>query len=148
MPKKPELPREMQKPGPNASEEEKQSYAAWAKQKGAEYYDGGWRWIEDTYLKWFGENRTSYAVKDTWNKTTTTGQKDVDGITGSVGNAVGNTVGSNGLAGFVGDGVDKKILRGNVWLRGLSKDGKWVFEFEVEFDNEEKEAWSLYPLNV
>ena len=63
MPKKPELPKEMQKPGPNASEEEKQSYTAWAKAKGAEYYDGGWRWIEDTYLKWFGENRTSYAVK-------------------------------------------------------------------------------------
>jgi hypothetical protein len=27
------------------------------------YYDAGWRWIEDTYLKYFGENRTSYGVK-------------------------------------------------------------------------------------
>lgn len=27
------------------------------------YYDKTWRWIEDTYLKYFGENRTSYGVK-------------------------------------------------------------------------------------
>jgi hypothetical protein len=27
------------------------------------YYDSGMRYIEDTYLKWFGENRTSYGVK-------------------------------------------------------------------------------------
>lgn len=27
------------------------------------YYDSTWRWIEDTYLKYFGENRTSYATK-------------------------------------------------------------------------------------
>jgi hypothetical protein len=26
-------------------------------------YEEGWRWIEDTYLKYFGENRTSYGVK-------------------------------------------------------------------------------------
>ena len=29
------------------------------------YYDRAWRWVEDTYLKYFGENRTSYAVKGT-----------------------------------------------------------------------------------
>ena len=33
------------------------------KRKSDSYYDTAWRWIEDTYLKYFGENRTSYAVK-------------------------------------------------------------------------------------
>lgn len=27
------------------------------------YYQSSWHWIEDTYLKYFGENRTSYGVK-------------------------------------------------------------------------------------
>jgi hypothetical protein len=29
------------------------------------YYNSAMRWIEDTYLAWFGENRTSYGVKGT-----------------------------------------------------------------------------------
>lgn len=29
----------------------------------SEYYDASWRWVEDTYLKYFGENRTSYGTK-------------------------------------------------------------------------------------
>ncbi len=33
------------------------------KTKSDGYYDRAWRWIEDTYLKYFGENRTSYGVK-------------------------------------------------------------------------------------
>jgi hypothetical protein len=33
------------------------------KRTGNTYYDSMWRWIEDTYLKYFGENRTSYGVK-------------------------------------------------------------------------------------
>jgi hypothetical protein len=27
------------------------------------YYHSGWHWVEDTYLKYFGENRTSYGIK-------------------------------------------------------------------------------------
>jgi hypothetical protein len=34
-----------------------------AKKNSDGYYDRAWRWIEDTYLKYFGENRTSYGVK-------------------------------------------------------------------------------------
>jgi len=71
-------------------------------------------WVEDTYLKWFGENRMSYGVKDTLQKTEVTGNKDIDGVQRSVGNLVGDTVGSNGIAGAVGDGLDKGALRGNV----------------------------------
>ena len=35
------------------------------KKKSDSYYDKAWHWIEDTYLKYFGENRTSYGVKGT-----------------------------------------------------------------------------------
>ena len=35
----------------------------WAKAKCDEYYKAIWRWIEDTYLKYFGENRMSYGIK-------------------------------------------------------------------------------------
>jgi len=40
------------------------------KKKSDTYYDKAWRWVEDTYLKYFGENRTSYGVKGkiTWLK--------------------------------------------------------------------------------
>jgi len=27
------------------------------------YYESTMRWIENTYLSWFGENRASYGVK-------------------------------------------------------------------------------------
>jgi hypothetical protein len=37
------------------------------KKKSDSYYDKAWRWVEDTYLKYFGENRTSYGFKGTLN---------------------------------------------------------------------------------
>ncbi|KAG9236845.1 hypothetical protein BJ875DRAFT_455339 [Amylocarpus encephaloides] len=78
------------------------------------YYDSVWRWVEDTYLSWFGENRASYGVKDTLKKTQITGNEDVDGIQNSFGETVGNTLGSGGLLGGFGDSADKNALRGNV----------------------------------
>lgn len=54
------------------------------------------------------------GTEDTLRQTEVTGNKDVDGIQRSVGETVGNLVGSNGIAGGVGDAVDKNILRGNV----------------------------------
>jgi len=78
------------------------------------YYDSSWRWIEDTYLKYFGENRTSYGVKESLKKTEVTGNKDVDGIQRSVGETAGNLFGSKGPGGEAGDAVDKNVLRGNV----------------------------------
>jgi hypothetical protein len=33
------------------------------KKMGNSYYDSAWRWVEDTYLRYFGENRTSYGAK-------------------------------------------------------------------------------------
>jgi len=85
-----------------------------AHKKSNSYYDATWRWIEDTYLKYFGENRTSYGVKESLKKTEVTGNEDIDGIQRATGNAIGNTVGSNGIGGAVGDAVDKNFLKGNV----------------------------------
>lgn len=78
------------------------------------YYESCLRWIEDTYLKYFGENRTSYGIKDTFKKTEVTGNKDVDGVQRGVGDTAGNLFGSKGPGGVVGDTVDKNVLRGNV----------------------------------
>ncbi|KFZ14748.1 hypothetical protein V502_05917 [Pseudogymnoascus sp. VKM F-4520 (FW-2644)] len=86
----------------------------WAKQKCSSYYDSSWRWIEDTYLAYFGENRTSYGIKESLKKTEVTGDENVDGIQRGVGGAVGDVFSSKGPAGVVGGGVDKGILRGNV----------------------------------
>src|ERR1700759_797830 len=49
---------------------------------------------------------------DTLHKTEVTGNKDIDGIQHSVNEAVGNTVGQNGLAGGVGNLLDKNVMKG------------------------------------
>ncbi|TVY84741.1 hypothetical protein LSUE1_G000632 [Lachnellula suecica] len=74
------------------------------------YYESGMRWIENTYLSWFGENRTSYGVKDSLSQTKVTGNKDVDGAQDGVNDAVGNTFGKDGIAGSVGNAADKTFL--------------------------------------
>jgi len=86
----------------------------WARQTSKPYYDSTMRWIEDTYLKYFGENRTSYGVKDSLKKTEVTGNKDIDGVQRSVGELAGNQFGERGLAGDIGSAMDKNVLRGNV----------------------------------
>lgn len=95
------------------------------------YYDSSLRWVEDTYLKYFGENRTSYGAKgntsqgvlvavtdifdeESLKKTHVTGNKDVDNIQSSAGEAVGDLFGSKGAGGEAGDAIDKNVLRGNV----------------------------------
>jgi len=84
------------------------------KTKSDGYYDKAWRWIEDTYLKYFGENRTSYAVKDTLQKGEVSGNKDIDGAQRQVTDAVGGQFGKGGVGEDVGSNVDKGLLRGNV----------------------------------
>jgi len=77
-------------------------------------YNSILRWIEDTYLKIFGENRTSYGVKNTLHKTQVTGNKDIDGVQRGVGDLAGNTFKTGQVGGPVGGAVDKRVLRGNV----------------------------------
>ncbi|KAH7317372.1 hypothetical protein BKA65DRAFT_466345 [Rhexocercosporidium sp. MPI-PUGE-AT-0058] len=79
-------------------------------QKQDTYYEATMRWIEDTYLKYFGQNRTSYGVKDTLSKTEVTGNKDVDGIQHAVGQTVGNVFAEGGVGESVGKVVDKGLL--------------------------------------
>ena len=43
--------------------EEQAHIMDWADQKCSSCYESSWRWIEDTYLSYFGENRTSYRSK-------------------------------------------------------------------------------------
>lgn len=74
------------------------------------YYEATMRWIEDTYLKYFGQNRTSYGIKDTLSKTEVTGNKDVDGVQHAVGETVGNVFSEDGIAAPVGKVVDKGLL--------------------------------------
>ncbi|KAE8445777.1 hypothetical protein EG329_012835 [Mollisiaceae sp. DMI_Dod_QoI] len=74
------------------------------------YYESTMRWIEDTYLKWFGENRTSYGVKDTLRQGEVSGNKDIDGVQRSLGDAVGNQFGKGGLGEDVGKTADKGFL--------------------------------------
>jgi hypothetical protein len=86
----------------------------WARQKCSSCYDSSWRWVEDTYLSYFGENRTSYGIKESLKNTEITGDENVDRIQSGVGGAVGDVFSSKGPAGIVGDGVDKGVLRGKV----------------------------------
>jgi len=84
------------------------------KKKSDTYYDKAWRWIEDTYLKYFGENRTSYGVKDTLRKGEVSGNKDIDAAQREIGETVGGQFGKGGVGESVGSNVDKGLLRGNV----------------------------------
>ncbi|KAI9050774.1 hypothetical protein LZ554_004893 [Drepanopeziza brunnea f. sp. 'monogermtubi'] len=75
------------------------------------YYEMTMRWIEDTYLKYFGQNRTSYGIKDSLSRTEqVTGNKDVAGIQHAVGDAVGNTFAEGGVGEGVGRVLDKGLL--------------------------------------
>ncbi|CZT03867.1 uncharacterized protein RAG0_10505 [Rhynchosporium agropyri] len=79
-------------------------------QKQDTYYEATMRWIEDTYLKYFGQNRTSYGIKDTLSKTEVTGNKDVDGAQHAVIETVGNAFAEGGVGESVGKAVDKGLL--------------------------------------
>lgn len=37
----------------------------WTREKYNSYYESYMPWVEDKYLAWFGENKTSYTAKGT-----------------------------------------------------------------------------------
>ena len=53
-------------------------------------------------------------VTESLQQTEITGNDDVDGIQRTLGDTIGDTVGANGLAGGVGEVLDKGVLKGNV----------------------------------
>ncbi|CAL3963547.1 unnamed protein product [Diplocarpon coronariae] len=79
--------------------------------RGDGYYESAMRWLEDTYLRWFGQNRTSYGVKDSLRQTEITGSRDVDGVQRAVGDAVGDTFAEGRVGEGVGVAVDRGLLR-------------------------------------
>jgi len=69
-------------------------------------------WVEDKYLSWFGESRTSYGVKDSMGKTKVTGNENVDNIQDGVSGLVGGQFGKGGLGEPISKGVDSTGLLG------------------------------------
>ncbi|OKP03812.1 hypothetical protein PENSUB_6821 [Penicillium subrubescens] len=84
--------------------DQKQTYSEWAKDIYNDQYEKWVPWIEDQYLKWFGkgDNKASYATKDTLSKTKVTGIDQVDKIQDDTSNLVGNQIGDKGLLAPVG----------------------------------------------
>lgn len=91
-------------------EKKKQTYTEWASEVYNDQYEKWMPWIEDQYLRWFGkgDNKASYATKDTLAKTKITGIKQVDQIQDDVHNLVGNQLGENGLLAPIGNMVSKE----------------------------------------
>ncbi|KAF7880192.1 uncharacterized protein EAF01_012053 [Botrytis porri] len=99
---------------------QKQTYTEWVKEAYNDQYEKWMPWIEDQYLKWFGrgDNKASYATKDTLNKTKVTGVSQIDQIQDDVHNLVGNQLGENGLLAPIGN------LAGKEGINRLERNGK------------------------
>ncbi|WEW55671.1 hypothetical protein PRK78_001104 [Emydomyces testavorans] len=85
----------------------------WARTTSAAAYNYVRSWVEDLYLSYNKENRTSYVVKDNLNKTKVTGDENIDGVQDSVNEVVGNTVAPGQVGGIAGGAIDQNLLRGN-----------------------------------
>ncbi|CAG8982297.1 hypothetical protein HYALB_00014057 [Hymenoscyphus albidus] len=91
-------------------QKKKQKYRQWAAEVYNDQYEKWMPWIEDQYLWWFGkgDNKASYATKDTLNKTKVTGISQVDQLQDDVHNLVGNQVGENGFLAPIGNMASKE----------------------------------------
>ncbi|EPE30139.1 hypothetical protein GLAREA_12862 [Glarea lozoyensis ATCC 20868] len=112
-----ELPEEQKK---------KQTYSEWAAQVYAVQYERWMPWIEDQYLRWFGkgDNKASYATKDTLAKSKITGIKQVDQVQDDVHNLIGNQLGENGFLAPVGNMVSKEGINRSE-RGGKEEDGSY-----------------------
>ena len=81
----------------------------WTKKQYNEQYEKWVPWLEDLYLRYFTkDNKTSYATRDTLNKTKVTGIEGVDKLQDGVNNLVTGQVGQGGLGQPVGDLVSRE----------------------------------------
>ncbi|MCJ1242761.1 hypothetical protein MMC14_010770 [Varicellaria rhodocarpa] len=80
----------------------------WSKKKYNDTYNSYVPWLEDKYLAWFGENKTSYTAKENLKKANITGDKNIGHITDGVAEGVGGQFSSGGLLGVVGDASSKE----------------------------------------
>ncbi|KAL8859800.1 MAG: hypothetical protein Q9178_003632 [Gyalolechia marmorata] len=80
----------------------------WASKKYNEYYNAYVPWLEDKYLAWFGENKTSYTTKEQLDKTKLTNDSSLNSIQDGLNTGVSGQLKSDGLLGGVGDLVSKE----------------------------------------
>ncbi|KAI9880969.1 MAG: hypothetical protein M1830_009463 [Pleopsidium flavum] len=80
----------------------------WTREKYNSYYDSYMPWVEDKYLQWFGENKTSYTAKEQLKSTKITGDKNVDALQDGIAESVGGQFGKGGLGEGVGNLVSKE----------------------------------------
>ncbi|KAL4802126.1 hypothetical protein BDV18DRAFT_147555 [Aspergillus unguis] len=93
-----------------AEEKEKKSYTQWVQEAYTEQYEKWMPWLEDQYLKWFGkgDNKASYATKDTLSKTKVTGSDQINQLQDDTNNLIGNQFGEKGLLAPVGNLASKE----------------------------------------
>jgi len=82
----------------------------WTKKQYNQQYEKWVPWLEDKYLAWFGENKTSYVAKDKMKSTKITGNKDVDAAQDDVAEGVGGQFGKGGLGEVAGDAAGKQVF--------------------------------------
>ncbi|CAO1598884.1 MAG: hypothetical protein LQ349_000389 [Xanthoria aureola] len=80
----------------------------WASKKYNEYYTAYVPWLEDKYLAWFGENKTSYTAKEQLDKTKLTNDPSLNATQDGINTGVSGQLKSGGLLGGVGDIVSKE----------------------------------------
>ncbi|KPM36559.1 hypothetical protein AK830_g10018 [Neonectria ditissima] len=81
----------------------------WTKKTYNEQYENWVPWLEDVYLRWFTkDNKTSYATKDTLDKSKVTGIEQVDTLQDGVHNLAAGQVGQGGLLQPAGDMFSKE----------------------------------------
>ncbi|KAJ5108153.1 hypothetical protein N7456_004828 [Penicillium angulare] len=108
------IPNQVKQPfaadGANPQNQDSQSYKEWLQEAYNNGYQRWMPWIEDQYLKWFGkgDNKASYATKDSLSQTKVTGIDQVDQIQDDANNLVGNQLGDKGLFKPVGQFVSKE----------------------------------------
>ncbi|KAL8998988.1 MAG: hypothetical protein Q9169_002094 [Polycauliona sp. 2 TL-2023] len=108
----------------------------WTSKKYNEYYNSYVPWLEDKYLAWFGENKTSYATKDQLDKTKLTNDDSLNAVQDGVNTGVSSQLKSDGLLGGVGDLVSKEGV--NRAERGDSGLGE---KQAMEKGAEKKKGW-------
>ncbi|GMG53325.1 unnamed protein product [Aspergillus oryzae var. brunneus] len=115
---------------PQEEEEKKkqQSYSDWLREQYNIQYEKWYLWIEDQYLKWFGkgDNKASYATKDTLNESKVAGINQVDQLQDDVHNLAGNQLGDNGLLSPVGNLVSKEGIN-RAERKGKDEEGRYGF---------------------
>ncbi|KAJ5935075.1 hypothetical protein N7466_004622 [Penicillium verhagenii] len=123
------IPNSMKQPFPSDADmtpQEKQSYSEWLKEAYNNGYERWMPWLEDQYLKWFGkgDNKASYAAKDSLSKTKITGVDQVDQLQDDVNNLVGNQIGNKGLLSPAGKFASKEGVN-RAERNGKDEDGSY-----------------------